>query len=188
MTMSSLEKLIVNSDRHGRKLVRWADEILQHITIEDNQLVLDVGCGVGVLTRHVAMVHNTYVTGIDIDPDQILEAQRKSAHLDTVDYFVGDAVRLPFDDHSFDTVMTFKAMHHIPDWQTAVQEMLRVLRPGGYFVFFDLVLPHWLTAIPLNGLGAINWAELDAILSDNGLQVIHTGRSGLFFKLACRLP
>jgi SAM-dependent methyltransferase len=48
-----------------------------------------------------------------------------------------DAARLPFADDCFDVVLSFAMLHHVGDWQRAVAEAVRVLRPGGHFVGYD---------------------------------------------------
>jgi len=49
-----------------------------------------------------------------------------------------DAAALPFPDDRFDIVLSFAMFHHVPDWQRAVAESVRVLRPGGMLVGYDL--------------------------------------------------
>lgn len=58
-----------------------------------------------------------------------------------------DGTKLPFEDSEFDLVATNKVMHHVPRWREAVAEMIRVLKPGGYFICTDLVYPGWLAAL-----------------------------------------
>lgn len=186
MKMGKLEKSVVNSSRHGRKVVRWAETLLQHIPLQAGQSVLDVGCGVGMLTHYLAQTYQMQATGVDIDPDQIMEAQRRSLELDHVRFFVNDAIDLQFDDNSFDVVLTFKTLHHVPDWQTAMNEMMRVLKPHGYFVFFDLISPQWMSKIPIGYLAGID--DLNMFISTHNLSIIHASRGGLFYKLVCCKP
>lgn len=54
---------------------------------------------------------------------------------------------LPFADGGFDIVATRHTTHHIADWEGALREMLRVLRPGGHLIYADLVVPGWLAAV-----------------------------------------
>ena len=66
----------------------------------------------------------------------------------------GDASRLAFQDASFDLVVDFGVVHHIPNWKDAVAEVYRTLRPGGEFLFEDLSLETWESGIgkPLKNL------------------------------------
>jgi ubiquinone/menaquinone biosynthesis C-methylase UbiE len=50
----------------------------------------------------------------------------------------GDATQLPFDDETFDFVVSFLMLHHVVDWEKAIAEVARVLRPGGIFTGYDL--------------------------------------------------
>jgi Methylase involved in ubiquinone/menaquinone biosynthesis len=66
----------------------------------------------------------------------VAAALRNAEHLCLdVDGRVADAERIPFDDDTFDVVVGHAVLHHIPDLDTAFREVLRVLRPGGRFVF-----------------------------------------------------
>ena len=58
-----------------------------------------------------------------------------------VRFLVADATNLPFSGDEFDLVYTNKTTHHIADWQQAITEMVRVLKPGGHLVYTDFVAP-----------------------------------------------
>lgn len=70
--------------------------------------------------------------GLDLDPD-FVEEGRKKAEAEGVDarFVAAPAEDLPFDDGYFDIVISNFVLEHVPDWQGMLQEMLRVLRPGG---------------------------------------------------------
>ena len=97
--------------------------------------VLDVGCGAGVtgsmLRPYVASVH-----GIDVSPLMVQQARERSREC-TFDVF--DGSRLPFDDCSFDLVMTICVLHHVPPerWEPFTAELVRVVRPGGLAVIIE---------------------------------------------------
>lgn len=183
MKMGKMEKFFVNSERHGRKLARWADGVLQYVPIKQGQSVLDVGCGVGMLTEHMVERYGMVATGVDIDPAQIHEARERTQHIDSVNFYVNDAVDLQFEDNRFDVVMAFKALHHVPEWRVAFNEMLRVLKPNGHLVLFDIVSPQWMGGIRLGEFGVITLDGLDVLIDEHQLDVVYTGRSGLFYKL-----
>ncbi|MGL5048246.1 MAG: class I SAM-dependent methyltransferase [Shewanella sp.] len=104
---------------------------------------LEIGCGFGngiqLIREHFGAGH---VTAVDIDPDMVTAAktrwQSQSQGLTGLNFSVADATRLPFADSEFDIVFDFAVFHHIPDWQAAVKEVARVLKPNGYFVVEDL--------------------------------------------------
>lgn len=93
--------------------------------------VLDVACGSGTATQVVARRYCA-VTGIDYVPELIDRArQRAEAERLDVDLRVADAQDLPFDDASFDVVLSVYGVQFAPDQHQAAEELLRVCRPGG---------------------------------------------------------
>ena len=146
MRMSVLEKHFVNSSAHTQKVDDHACQLLGHIDCKSGWQYLDVGCGVGTAARKIATMSDLSVTGIDIDPKQI-EAAKSGAARANLQYRVMDATKLQFGDGAFDVVASRMATHHIPDWERALAEMVRVLRPGGYLVYSDFVFPAWLGKI-----------------------------------------
>lgn len=96
---------------------------------------LDIGCGEGSNTRTVAQA-GARMTGIDIAPTFIRHA-REAEDRDPlgIDFTVGDATRLPFDDGSFDFAVAFMSLMDMPDQDTALAEAFRVVRSGGFLQF-----------------------------------------------------
>ena len=116
------------------------------------QHVLEVGCGRGVGTEILLSLGAAHVTGFDLDPKMIALAQKRVAKCgNRVSVFVGDAEKMEAPDASFDAVVDFGIIHHIPDWQQALKEIARVLRPGGVFYFEDL-LKGFISAWPIRVL------------------------------------
>lgn len=95
----------------------------------------------------MATKYHLQVTGVDVDPDQIREAEKRSAEITNARFYLLDGTQLPFKDGEFDLVATNKVMHHIPGWQSAFAEMVRVLKPNGFLTYSDLIFPNWLAAI-----------------------------------------
>lgn len=93
--------------------------------------VLDVGCGPGFWARHLARLGAEYV-GIDISPRSAALA-RRSLELHGLHgrIEVGNAEALPFDNGTFDAVISEGVIHHTPDTMACIGEIHRVLRPGG---------------------------------------------------------
>ena len=89
---------------------------------------LEVGCGTGLLLKEVHGLA-ARARGIDLSDGMLDHARRRG--LDDVQ---GSATALPFDDHAFDVVYSFKVLAHVPDLRTAFSEMTRVCRPGGRLV------------------------------------------------------
>lgn len=150
MKMGKLEKLFVNSTGHSQGVARHAEQMLRRVPVHPGQKYLDVGSGNGVAPIAVAQTLGLKVTGVDIDPGQIALAQAAAKDVPGTCFMALDGRSLPFDDGEFDFVFTNKVTHHIPNWQEALAEMVRVLRAGGYLLYSDLVLPA-----PLARLGEI---------------------------------
>jgi 2-polyprenyl-6-hydroxyphenyl methylase / 3-demethylubiquinone-9 3-methyltransferase len=95
--------------------------------------ILDVGCGGGFLSNDLAKAGLT-VTGLDASPESLKVA---AAHDETksVKYIVGDAYQLPFEDASIDVVTAMDFLEHVEDPEKVIQEISRVLKPKGLFIF-----------------------------------------------------
>jgi ubiquinone/menaquinone biosynthesis C-methylase UbiE len=97
--------------------------------------VLDVGCGAGHTACLIAQQVGSQVYGIDISEVMIEKAKEKASQqglTDRVDFRVGDACQLPFEDGLFDLVIIESVLTPLPgDKKQALNEMMRVLRPGG---------------------------------------------------------
>lgn len=103
--------------------------------IQPGQRVLDVGCGTGYFARAIAAAVGRagLVLGVDPSPSMIDFARRKAASVPNGQFQVGAAEALPFPSDHFDVVVSSLVLHHLPEdgRLRALQEMRRVLRPGG---------------------------------------------------------
>ncbi|SIS07042.1 class I SAM-dependent methyltransferase [Williamsia sterculiae] len=98
---------------------------------------LELGCGTGFFLLNL-MQSGVAETGsvTDLSPGMVKVALRNAQNLGLqVDGRVADAETIPYDDNTFDLVVGHAVLHHIPDVQQALAEVLRVLKPGGRFVF-----------------------------------------------------
>ncbi len=110
--------------------------------IDDGCHVLDVCCGMGGPSRYLAHNYGCRVTGIDLTESRIDGAMRLTAMAgldDRVTFQQANALELPFDDRSFDVVISQEAFCHIPDKDRLVAQCARVLKPGGRVVFTDIL-------------------------------------------------
>lgn len=109
---------------------QWGPRIVEAAAIEPGQEVLDVGCGTGVLACAVAERVGPKGRAVGLDPnEQMLAVARKKPT--AVTWQSGRAEALPFDDASFDAVVSQFALMFFESKPTAIAEMLRVLRPRG---------------------------------------------------------
>lgn len=95
--------------------------------------LLDVGCGAGFLTNELA-TQNFHITGLDSSVDSLRTAGKHDP-TGNVRYVEGNAYELPFANQSFDAVAAMDFLEHVESPQKVIQEIARVLRPGGLFFF-----------------------------------------------------
>lgn len=145
MKLNSIEKALMNNP--VRALLQWGYEAPLFERLggrTEGQRVLEIGCGRGLGTEIIFRRFGAReVHAFDLDRDMVDRARRRlSRHPpDRLKLFVGDAVAIDEDDASFDAVFDFGIIHHVPRWERAVAEVVRVLRPRGRF-FFEEVTRH----------------------------------------------
>jgi ubiquinone/menaquinone biosynthesis C-methylase UbiE len=101
------------------------------LDLSHDDRVLDVACGPGNFTRDFGRVTGeNLVVGLDASPTMLAVAVRETER-DNVAYVRGDACALPFRDRSFDAVCCFAALYLIQEPMRALDEIVRVLAPGG---------------------------------------------------------
>ena len=112
-------------------------------TVEEGR-VLEIGCGQGLGAEIIKRrFRAATVKGIDLDARIVERARRRLTrrNVEGIEIAEGDATHLGFDDDSFDAVFDFGAIHLIQEWEQAVSEVVRVLKPGGRFYFEEMSLP-----------------------------------------------
>lgn len=119
--------------------------------------VLELGAGTGFFSLNLklaGLVEDVHVS--DLSPGMVEAAKTNAARLGfTIQGQVADAESLPYEDDSFDLVVGHAVIHHIPDVEVALREVLRVLRPGGRFVIAGepTTIGHWYA----RHLGRLTW-------------------------------
>jgi len=110
--------------------LQWAGRVADAAQIAAGQKVLDVACGTGVLAREAArrVQPGGTVTGLDRNEGMLDVARRKAPD---IDWRLGRAEALPFEDGATDAVLSQFGLMFFEDRRAALQEMWRVLRPGG---------------------------------------------------------
>lgn len=183
MKLNFWEMLLVNNP--ARSFIQHRVEAPRLLSLGgrlDGKRVLEIGCGRGigveVIFRHFGASH---VTALDVDPQMIaLAKKRLSAYnQDRLELSVGEATELPAGDATFDAVFDFGILHHVPDWQRAVKEIARVLKPGGLFYFEEVTkqaLDRWVYRTFFDHPKDNRFGVSDFIseLRANGISIDHT--------------
>jgi SAM-dependent methyltransferase len=171
--------------------------------VPDGARVLEVGCGPGHLSIRLALQHRLNVTGVDLDPAMIGRARANADGVGPDDirptFLVGDVASLPFEDGSFDLVVSTLSMHHWADPEAGLAEIGRVLRPNARALIWDFrsrPRPHHANppdpeastrGTPLYVVGTKPWRwpwrfnlirRIELVRADDGTRVRHTDGSG----------
>lgn len=103
--------------------------------------VLEIGAGSGAMAEGILGAHKDLtMTVTDYDSAMVSSAQERLAHFgERVVPQQADANALRFDANTFDTVLSFIMLHHTVTWEEVLREAVRVLKPGGTLIGYDLV-------------------------------------------------
>ncbi len=190
MRLTRVERWLMDRPQRIEQAENAALDLFRHMSLPPKPLCLEIGCGHGIATRLLVERFGARVVATDVDPEQLAQGKERLAHIaDRVDFRIVDAREMPFRDAQFDGVFSFGVLHHILDgWRQVLAETARVLQPGGWFVFTDLVVPPRagrLIARLLPWLDQLEEAALHACLAKNGLQLEHykPGRRGIMAGL-----
>ena len=125
---------------HGRG-VEATDELASKLDIQADHHLLDVGSGIGGPARYLADRFSCKVTGIDLTEEFCRLAQDLTKRVglqDKVEFYIGDALHMPFADASFDGAYSMNVSMNIADKSALYREINRVLRPGGWLALSEL--------------------------------------------------
>jgi ubiquinone/menaquinone biosynthesis C-methylase UbiE len=147
MEMTRLEKWWVNRNKKAERNIAKVRQRLAALPSEAIEDVLELGCGIGAVAAFLSETYNMKVWGTDYDLEQIQIARERHPENEKLIYQVEDASHLSFQDARFDLVVSQNVFHHLPKWQTAVREVARVLRPGGFLLWLDLTFPKWIAQL-----------------------------------------
>ncbi|MEV8319596.1 methyltransferase domain-containing protein [Streptomyces sp. NPDC059900] len=121
------------------------EQVIRRLDPRPGQYVLDAGCGIGSPALKLARDHPVTIKGISISPRQVALANERAGNATglagAASFEVVDAMSLPYPDGTFDGVLSLESMMHMPDKLRALQEIRRVLRPGGRLALADIARP-----------------------------------------------
>lgn len=115
-------------------------DILALINVKSGMKILDLGCGSGYLTFPIAkMNENAHVIGLDIVTDTLERNEKKAQEMNikNLEFISYDGITFPFEDNSFDLVVTRYSLHHFPEIRKSIREVARVLTCDGLFFISD---------------------------------------------------
>jgi ubiquinone/menaquinone biosynthesis C-methylase UbiE len=147
MEMTRLEKWFVNRNTKAERNIGRVRQRLATLPTKAIKDVLELGCGTGAVSAYLSETFNMKVWGSDCDQEQIQIARKRHPENEHLTYRVEDARHLSFQDACFDLIVSQNVFHHLSQWQTAVSEVARLLRPGGFLMWLDLAFPKWLARL-----------------------------------------
>lgn len=135
--------------------------------------VLEIGSGSGDIAARLRQARpDLAITATDFDPVMVRAATGRLRRYPDVTVQTADATDLPFADDSFDSVLSCLMLHHIVEWEKAIPEIARVLRPGGVFTGYDLVrspLAITIHRLDRSPFRLVNPGELESVCAEHGL-------------------
>jgi ubiquinone/menaquinone biosynthesis C-methylase UbiE len=136
--MDEIKKYYINGEHydwvvHPRRLERIFHHRRERASVkmirsfDNGPMVLDAGCGTGLITRHL----DGAVIGLDINGWNLAQARE---HAPQASFIIGDMENLPLADEKIDLVVCSETLEHLLQPQHAIAEFARVLRPGGRLI------------------------------------------------------
>lgn len=180
----------------GKYCATMYNSVMEKLKEHRFQTLLDVGCGTGaVMVRVLKEFPGVKVSGIDLSEGMVQKA--RSVLGDQAELWVGDAESLPWKDESFDMLVCNASFHHYPKPKRVLNEMKRVLKPGGCVIIADPWIPNpfrylfnCIASSPLYTDGDVkiySEKELITMLQKCGFQAIQWETRGSRFSISTAL-
>ncbi len=120
---------------------------IKNLDIKPDERVIDLCTGTGDLARIIKKLYpDAIVEGIDFSENMLKIAKKKSLNT-KIQYFQGDVTNLPYSDNTFDAVTIGFGLRNIQNAEKAVEEIYRILKPGGSFLHLDFGKTNFLSKI-----------------------------------------
>lgn len=171
-------------------LTNWG---LKLVNIQDGWTMLDVGCGGGFTIRRLLnRSKDAQVYGIDISEESVAKAKKVNAEVLDKQVFVtqGSAEKLPYENEKFDLVTAVETVYFWPNLPNCLQEVRRVLKPGGKFAILVEVVDSdskWTSVV--EGMTAYTPEQIKSLLDDAGFiqTEIHRKKPTYATILGCKI-
>jgi demethylmenaquinone methyltransferase/2-methoxy-6-polyprenyl-1,4-benzoquinol methylase len=126
---------------------RWKRILLQMAQVKPGERALDICCGTGDLA-FALQAAGARVVGIDFSPAMLAVARERAKNLPDsnaaapLQFLCADALKIPFDDNSFDVVTVGYGLRNLSSWERGLEEMARAARPGGRLLVLEFGRPQ----------------------------------------------
>ncbi|GBF11699.1 demethylmenaquinone methyltransferase [Tepidibacillus infernus] len=138
---------LMNTLLSFRRHKAWRNFTMKKMKVQQGDKALDVACGTADWTIALAKASKTgRIVGLDFSKNMLKIGKKKVQEqgLDKqIELINGNAMKLPFPDDTFDHATIGFALRNVPDIETVLSEMLRVIKPGGKVVSLELSKPNW---------------------------------------------
>ena len=133
---------------------KWRLHAIDLLGITKGDIVVDIATGSGLIIPWIAEKGPTEIIGIDISGKMLEQAKRRANKqgIRNLTLIRGDVERLPFRDSGVERVISTFSLTTIPDYEEAISEMLRIMRPEGTGVILDTGKPRKMWARILHGI------------------------------------
>jgi len=172
-----------NNTFDGKFTERFKTLLVANMVVNDNDSILDVGCGNGTLLSKIAKTRTINGFGIDISPNMIEHAKRLHPEFH---FAVSGCEDVPFSDNSMDIITVCAAYHHFLDARVFASEARRVIKQGGSLyiaeIYLPLIIRHIVNVfVPLSKDGDVKFyssKEIVDTFSITGFELVNTVKEG----------
>ena len=190
---SDFHPLLSLEDENERYPIQLYHYLASKLSVE-NLDVVEVGSGRGGGASYIAKKFNPKsICGIDISSTAI-DLCNKLYNQNNLSFLTGDSENLPFSDNSIDIVFNVESSHCYPSMFNFVDEVSRVLKPGGYFVYCDLLLAkdfdEHIQKLSNNKIDLISFTDISSnvieaseLMTESRKKLINNSSSGLLKKV-----
>ena len=141
MKLNWVERLVVNNPLRSAGQYMEMQWFSRMLPVQAGAKILEIGCGRGAGAGHIIkqfLPDQLYLMDLDIRMIQKAREYLNPENKKNVCLYVANATSLPFENEIFDAVFGFGFLHHVQSWQISLQEIARVLRPGGAYYMEEL--------------------------------------------------